>query len=183
MPRLLRLAVSAVVVIPLASGCAATISAGAHVDRAVDFSRYETFDWGPADALPTGDPRLDRDPDFQDHMLGAVERGLASRGMTLSAPGTSDLLVHYHANVTERFDADRFHRVYGYCGAAGCPPEPVRYEAGTLVVDVIDSRTHTLVWRGWARTGVEELLRDSRTMAKTIDRAVDEMLQQMPRAR
>ena len=59
----------------------------------------------------------------------------------------------------------------------------MKEEAGTLVVDVIDSRTHTLVWRGWARTGVDELLRDSRTMAKVIDRAVDEMLQQMPRGR
>jgi hypothetical protein len=183
MRRLLRFAVSVIAVIPLASGCAATISAGAHVDRTVDFASYRTFDWGPPDALPTGDPRLDRDPDFKDHMQGAVERAFAIRGMTLSSAGTPDLLVHYHANVTDRFDADRFHRVYGYCGAAGCPPEPVRYEAGTLVLDVIDRRTNTLVWRGWAQTSVEELLRDSNTMAKTIDQAVTGMLRQMPRRR
>jgi hypothetical protein len=147
----------------------------------VNFAQYRTFAWGPADALPTGDPRLDRDPFFKDHVEGAVERGLAARGLELTASGEADLLIHYHASISERIDVNRADRVYGYCGARDCPPETIRYEAGTLVLDLIDSRTDTLVWRGWAQNSVEDMLRDRDRMARTIEHAVAEMLRQLPR--
>ncbi len=38
------------------AGCA-TMNVSSHVERGVNFAQYRTFDWGPADALPTGDPR------------------------------------------------------------------------------------------------------------------------------
>jgi hypothetical protein len=167
----------------IASGCAATISVSSHVDRTIDFARYRTYDWGPADALPTGDPRLDRDPFFKDHVQGAVERGLAARGLELTSSGTPDLLIHYHANISERIDVNQADRVYGYCGAADCPPDTVRYEAGTLVLDFIDRQTNKLVWRAWAQNTVEDMLRDRDAMARTIDRSVAEMLRQLPPAR
>jgi hypothetical protein len=130
--------------------------------------------------LPTGDPRLDRDPFFKDHVQGAVERGLGARGLELASSGTPDLLIHYHANISERVDVNRADQPHGYCGAGDCPPETVRYEAGTLVLDFIDARTNKLVWRGWARNSVEDMLRNRDRMAKTIDRAVAEMLRQLP---
>ena len=74
-------------------------------------------------------------------------------------------------------------RVYGYCHAADCPPESVWYEAGTLVLDFMDARTNTLVWRGWARNSVEDMLRNQDKMVRTIDQAVAEMLRQLPRTR
>jgi hypothetical protein len=168
------------VAIAITTGCAATISVSSHVDRSLNFARYRTFDWGPADALPTGDPRLDRDPFFKDHVQGAVERGLGARGLELASSGTPDLLIHYHANISERVDVNRADQPHGYCGAGDCPPETVRYEAGTLVLDFIDARTNKLVWRGWARNSVEDMLRNRDRMAKTIDRAVAEMLRQLP---
>jgi len=162
------------------AGCASTISVSSHVDRSLNFERYRTFDWGPADALPTGDPRLDRDPFFKDHVQGAVERGLGARGLELTSSGAPDLLIHYHANISQRIDVNRADRAYGYCGAGDCPPDIVRYEAGTLVLDFIDARTNTLVWRGWAQHSVEDMLRNRDRMAKTIDQAVTEMLRQLP---
>jgi hypothetical protein len=158
------------------------MTVSSHVDRTLNFAQYRTFDWGPADALPTGDPRLDRDPFFKDHVQGAVERGLAARGMEL-ASGTPDLLIHYHANISERMDVNQADRAFGYCRGADCPPETVWYEAGTLVLDVMDARTNKLVWRGWAQNSVEDMLRDQDRMAKTIDQAVAEMLRQLPRTR
>ena len=41
------------------TGCA-TMNVSSHVLRGADFTQYRIFEWGPADALPTGDPRLDR---------------------------------------------------------------------------------------------------------------------------
>jgi hypothetical protein len=163
-----------------AIGCAATISVSSHVDRSLDFAEFRTFGWGPADALPTGDPRLDRDPFFKDHVQGAVERGLAVRGLELTSSETPDLLIHYHANISERIYVNQADREHGYCRAADCPPETVHYEAGTLVLDFIDPRTNKLVWRGWAQNSVADMLRDRDTMARTIDRAVAGMLRQLP---
>ena len=70
--------------------------------------------------------------------------------------------------------------MYGYCGTADCPPETVRYEAGTLVLDVVDARTNKLVWRGWAQNSVEDMLRNRDRMARTIDQAVARMLRGLP---
>jgi hypothetical protein len=166
-----------------AGGCATTMSISSHVDRTISFAQYRTFDWGPADALPTGDPRLDRDPFFKDHVQGAVERELAGRGLELSPSGTPDILIHYHANITKRIDVNQADRAYGYCGATDCPPESVEYEAGTLVLDFMDAHTNKLIWRGWAQNSVEDMLRNRDKMASTIDQAVAGMLRQLPRAR
>jgi Domain of unknown function (DUF4136) len=169
------------VVSAIAGGCAATMTVSSHVDRQMNFAEYRTYDWGPADALPKGDPRLDRNPFFKDHVQGAVERQLALRGLQLSSSGTADLLIHYHAHVAERIDVSKADRAYGFCRVADCPPEPIWYEAGTLVLDFMDARTNKLVWRAWAQNSVQDMLRDRDKMAKTIDRAVSLMLQQLPR--
>ena len=183
MKRLLLRMTVGLAVIGMASGCATTMSVSSHVDRSLDFAQFRTFDWGPADALPTGDPRLDKDPFFKDHVQGAVERGLAARGMELISAGSPDLLIHYHANITERIDVNKADRAYGYCQGADCPPESIWYEAGTLVLDFMDARTNKLVWRGWAQNSVEDMLRDKDKMAGTIDRAVAEMLSRLPPTR
>ncbi len=171
------------IAVTLSTGCASTMNVSSHVDRSLDFSRYHTFDWGPADALPTGDPRLDKDPYFKDYLQGAVERQLAQRQLTLDSTGKPDLLIHYHANITERMDVNRADRTYGYCQGADCPPDTIAYEAGTLVIDIMDARTNKLVWRGWAQNSVEDMLRDREVMVRTIERAVTEMLRQLPRPR
>jgi len=162
-------------------GCAPAISVSSHVDRTVDFSRYHSFDWGPADALPTGDPRLDRNPFFKDHVQGAVERQLRARGLELSSSSTPDLLIHYHASIAQRFDVNRADRTYGYCRTGDCPSDIVEYDAGTLVLDIMDARTNMLLWRGWAQNNVEDMLRDENRMARIIDRAVKQMLTRLPR--
>jgi hypothetical protein len=165
------------------SGCATMMTVSSHVDRNVDFAQYRTFEWGPADALPTGDPRLDRDPFFKDHVQGAVERGLAGRGLELTSSGTPDLLIHYHANISQRLDVNTADRDYGYCRTADCPAQTVSYEAGTLVLDFVDARTNKVVWRGWAQNSVEEMLGNQDRTAETIDRAVTQMLRRLPPAR
>jgi hypothetical protein len=161
------------------TGCAATMNVSSHVERGLDFSSYRSFDWGPADALPKGDSRLDN-PFFADYFQGAVEKRLAARGIEL-ASGTPDLLIHYHANIRQRIDANRVDSAYECCGTSDCPQVPIEYAAGTLVLDVIDARTNRLVWRGWAQNSVEAMLHDRDRMAATIDRAVTRMLERLPR--
>jgi hypothetical protein len=130
--------------------------------------------------LPAGDPRLEEDPFFEDHLRGEVEKAMERRGFTWSLTSRPDLLVHYHANITERLDVDRFDVQRGYCGEAGCDVPTVQYEAGTLVIDVIDARTNRLIWRGWAQSAVSGMLADRDTMARQINEAVARMFNEFP---
>ncbi len=164
-----------------AAGCATTMTVSSHVRNGLDISPYHTYDWGPAGPLPTGDPRLDQDPFFKDHVMGAVEKALAGKGIRLAGAGAPDLLIHYHASISNRIDVNRTESEYGHCQGADCQSWVIEYEAGTLVLDVVDARTNRLIWRGWAQDSVEDALGNQDTMAKKIDEAVTRMLARFPR--
>jgi hypothetical protein len=164
------------------AGCA-TLSVSSHIEPGVDLAQYHTFDWGPADALPTSDARLNEDPAFNDWVQGAVERGLARKGIALTeSEAEPDLRIHYHANITERIDVDRLDQDYGFCTGEGCLPPVRTYEAGTLVIDIIDARTNRVIWRGWAQDSIKDELDDPDRMEATVEEAVARMLTRFPRS-
>jgi len=161
------------------TGCA-TMSVSSHVRGGIDFATYRTYDWGPADALPTGDPRLDQDPYFKDYLMGAVEKQLAARGYERSSSGTPDLLIHYHASITQRMNVYGVDREHGYCYDEDCKAWATDYEAGTLVLDLVDARANQVIWRGWAQDSVEDLLDNGDRMARKVREAVSRMLARLP---
>jgi len=165
------------------AGCA-PMRVSSHVDRDLDFTRYRTFDWGPADALPAGDPRLERDAFFQDHVQGAIERNLAAKGFErAAAAATPDVRVHFHAVIDRRIAANQLDAQSGYCSQGDCQADVSEYEEGTLVVDMIDVRTNRLVWRGWARDSVEGVLDNQDRLSRKIEDGVRLMFLRLPAAR
>ena len=66
MRRFIRLALLALPALTLAS--CATMNVSSYLERGVDFTQYRTYAWGPTDARPTGDPRLDSNPFFKDRL-------------------------------------------------------------------------------------------------------------------
>ena len=180
MKPITRLTVAALAA-SLAAACA-TITTGSYFNRSTPFEAYRTYDWGPADALPTGDPRLDNNPFFIDHFEGAVEKALAARGLELVARGsTPDLLLHYHASITQRFVVNDVDRRFGECPSYDCTPRVEAFEAGTLLIDIVDARTRRLVWRGWAESEIAGALGNRDRLAGLIDKAVTEMMLHLPR--
>lgn len=177
--RLLKWTVVALATLTV-TGCA-TMTVSSHIQNGVDMGRYHTYDWGPADALPTGDPRLDKDPFFQDHMQGAVERQMAARGFARAEGGRADLLIHYHANVTQRIDIAAADRERGYCYDDECQAGVIEYEGGTLVLDLVDTATNKVIWRGWAQESLERVLDNSDRIERDINEAVRRMLDRLPR--
>ena len=164
----------------LLAGCA-TLRVSSHTDRALVWSKYKTFDWGPADPLPVGDPRLDQDPFFQDRMEGAVEKAMTVHGFARSAVSERpDVLVHYHANVMKRLDVDQIDRGNGYCATTDCQPRVTRYEAGTLVVDIVDAASNVLIWRGWAQGSLDGVLGNRERLRRRIDESVQQMFETLP---
>ena len=166
--------------LPFATG-AAPIRVSSHVDTGTDFSRFKTFDWGPADALPAGDPRLDANGFFKDHMQGAVERQMVLKGYAHAGErSTPDVRIHFHAVISERMNVSALDVGRGYCSGADCSAGVSEFEEGTLIVDVMDARTNQLVWRGWAQGSMGNTLENQDKLAKRIEQSVTGLMGALP---
>ena len=100
-PRLRRLLPFILV---MSASCAG-ITTNAYLMRGATIPGYETYGWGPAASLSTGDPRLDNNEIFDACVRSQVEAELDRRGFErVNGLGMPDLLVHYHASVTQKID-------------------------------------------------------------------------------
>jgi hypothetical protein len=172
---------SLLVIAGVALVACARINAGADFAPGLDLQPYRTFDWGAGDTLPAGDPRLDNNPFFDARVRAAVERELATKGIT-RAPSSPDLLIHYHASVRQRMDVIRSDEVRGYTfGSVNTAEKVLAYDEGTLILDVAETRSKRILWRGWVQTDVDGLLNDQREMEKRIGNSVTKLLAKFPR--
>lgn len=176
---MIRRLAPALLAVLAAAGCA-TMNVSSHVESGINTANYHTFAWGTPDPLPTGDPRLDQDPFFNDHIQGAVEKEMAAHGFTL-ADRNPDLLIHYHAVIRPRMDINRIDQEHGYCYDEGCTARVFDYEEGTLVLDVMDAHTNRIIWRGWAQDTIAAALKNDDRMTAQINQAVRRMLARFPR--
>jgi hypothetical protein len=161
----------------LAAGCA-TMSVSSYARAAVDARSLRTYEWGSPDTWSTGDPRLDNNRFFDERVRARVDEQLAQRGFEKSASGPADLLVHYHASVSQEIDLRQHDRTTA--DRADHEYEPFIYDKGTLVIDVFDRRTGTLIWRGWAEGSIDGVIDNQRLMESRIDEAVAKILARLP---
>ena len=126
--------------------------------------------------MATGDPRLDNNPFFRERLQADVEKQLATRGLEKTASATPDLWIHHHESVEQRLAVPAFVREPGNCRDCG----PTVYEAGTLTIDFVDTRTSRLVWRGWAEGAVDGVIDNQEWMEQKIDEAVSRILARFP---
>ena len=170
--RLMVVGVSA-----LALAACATTNVRSFVERGIDVGQYRTYSWGSAGDQATGDPRLDNNQFFQERIEAAVERHLNARGFEKTTAETADLSVHYYASVAQLVNPDGVDRPYATCDDC----EPYVYDAGTIVIDLVDARTHRLVWRGWAEGSVDGVVDDQTWMEKRVDETVARIMERLPR--
>ena len=173
-----RLQLVAAVSTFLLTGCA-PIHVSSFAERGVDFAQFHTYGWGPAGALSTGDPRLDNNPFFHEYFQGAVEKRLAASGLQKADSSPPDILIHYHASMSQSFAVSGVDGEYGNCnGGDDCEPRVIDYEAGTLVLDFKDTRTNRVVWRASVQQSVDGLIDNQVWMEEYVDKAVARMMEQ-----
>jgi hypothetical protein len=178
----------AVVALPVAA-CAAPIHVHSYTERGATLNRYHTYRFGPEDTTSTGDARLDGNPFFNERVRSAIDQQLSQRGLEKTRGGRADVLIHYHASVSQRvdlatsepWDCER------PTPTGGQPPPstncgPYVYDQGTLVIDFVDGRTQKVVWRGWAEGSIDGVLNDQKWMEERIDQSVKRILAQFPHA-
>jgi hypothetical protein len=178
--RSVRLAVG-LAAAALVAGCA-TLNVNSYVERGLDFSRYISYSLESPGAFATGDPRLDNNVFFQDHLQGAIGRELNARGF-MAVDSRPDLLVHYHASVRKDVDINGADRKKGYeIGYSGSEADarPFVFDEGTLTIDIIDARTNRLVWRGWAERSLDGAINDQAWLQRRIEDTITRIFDKMP---
>jgi uncharacterized protein DUF4136 len=172
--RLARSAAVALLAITVA-GCATT-RVYSFLERGTDFARYRTYDWATDAPRTTGDPRLDSNPFFEERVQHAVDEQLARRGFEKTTSGTSELRLHYHASISQELDLAGADLRYGVNASS-----PYVYDAGTLVIDLVDNRTDKLIWRGWSEGGLDNAIDNQDFMEARIDETVRRIMDRLPR--
>lgn len=175
MRPLVRLSVAALAALAL-TGCATT-NVRSFVERGVDVQQYRTYSWGPAREQATGDPRLDNNRFFQERIEAAIERNLNARGFEKARAGESDLLIRYYASVEQQVNANGADQPYTSC--EGC--QPYVFDAGTIVIDLIDARTRRMVWRGWDEGSIDGVVDNQAWLEKRVDESVARIVERLPR--
>jgi hypothetical protein len=141
-------------------------------DPAANFARYHTFAIRDGQ-LNSRNPRLNSEL-IKKRIEFDIQRDLTARHLTMvPGPGPADLEVHY------TFGAARGMRPEAYpAGWRGWGTVIVRepFAEGTLVVDLRDPATHSLVWRAIAT--VEK--RDAEKLEGKIEDMVGKSLKKYP---
>jgi len=149
-------------------------------DTTADFSRFRTYGWLQKPSDTPRDPRIDNDL-IDSRIHSAVNDELMSKGFTEAA--TPDFRVTYHVMIQNQLDVQSFPVSYGYgLGRFGAMTSDVRveqYEVGMLLLDVVDSSTNELVWRGTAQARIDPS-RTPQERTKLIREAVHDMLARFP---
>lgn len=115
-------------------------------DAAVDFAKFKTFAIRDGQ-LNSKNPSLNSEL-VRKRINTDIERGLIARGLVRIESGRSDLNVRYHFGSARKAELETYP-----AGWRGWGTRVVRvpYTEGTLVIDLRDPTTRSLVWRGISR--------------------------------
>jgi hypothetical protein len=139
-------------------------------DETVDFTKFKTF------AIREGQMNS-RAPALNSELTkkrieSEIEKALTAKGLT-KATGTADLNVFYQFGAARRMQTETYP-----AGWRGLRTRVARvpYSEGTLVIDLRDPTTRSLVWRGIA----SESERNPAEMADRLDDMVKKSIDRYP---
>jgi len=119
------------------------------VDPLADVSSATRFTWAPRMQEIRGDPNESELPD-REALENAISGALREKGYEYTwKAGLADLKVGYLVVMNGAMSGEEISDRFGIQPGLNLQaPDDVRYEKGTLVVDIIDVKTGRTVWRG-----------------------------------
>ena len=145
-------------------------------DRNANFGQYKTYSW---EQVKTKDP-LDID-----RIKSAVNSTLAAKGWTQVDSG-GDVCIMAMEITRNQQTLNTFYdgfgggwgwRRFGGGGFGDATTTTETYKVGTLVIDLFDTRTKQLIWRGSAS---DTLSNNSNKNIKDLDKGVTKMFNKFP---
>jgi hypothetical protein len=143
-------------------------------DRDTDFGHYRTYSWEKVQT---------QDPLWVDRIKQAVNSALAAKGWTQVESG-GDVAVVAMETTQNQQTLNTFYdgfgggwRWRGFGGFGDSTTTVDTYRVGTLVVDLFDAGTKSLIWRGSASDTLSD---KSNKNIKTLDKGVQKMFDHFP---
>lgn len=143
-------------------------------DRNVDFSKFRTYSW---ERVQTQDPL------WIDRIKGAVNAALTAKGWSEVASGGDVSIIAMemaknHQTLNTYYDG--FGGGWRWGGGFGDETTTVdTYRVGTLVVDLFNTNTKQLIWRG---SSSDTISNNSGKNINNLDRGVKKMFDHFPPA-
>src|ERR1700687_346831 len=147
-------------------------------DRSADFSQYKTYSW---EHVKTQDPL------YVDRIKNSVNAALAAKGWTQVDSG-GDVSIVAMEITREQQTLNTFYngfgggwgwRRFGGGGFGEATTTTETYKVGTLVIDLFETKTKKLLWRG---TSSDTLSNKSEKNNKNLDKGVEKIFKQFPPA-
>jgi hypothetical protein len=145
-------------------------------DRSADFAQYKTYSW---ERVKTQDPL------YVDRIKNSVNAALAAKGWTQVDSGGDVSIVAMEITRDQQtlntfyngFGGGWGWRRFGGGGFGEATTTTETYKVGTLVVDLFDTKTKKLLWRG---VSSDTLSNNSNQNIKNLDKGVDKLFKQFP---
>ena len=145
-------------------------------DRNANFAQYKTYSWEQVQT---------KDALNVDRIKTAVNAALAAKGWTLVDSGGDVSIVAIEMTRDQQtlntfydgFGGGWGWRRFGGGGFGEATTTTETYRIGTLVVDLFDTKTKMLIWRGAAS---DTLSNNSDKNIKNLDKGVEKMFKQFP---
>jgi hypothetical protein len=160
--------------LPALASCGVVIRYASTATPDISPDSAMTFAWNQEEDRIYGDPRLRNNRFFEDRLHEAIEWELSLRGIhhDESAP---DLLVHHHLSLE---DHAMLRQVTDEEGNTVTQAET--YEAGTVMVHILDAKTQSNVWVAWAQADIEQALRSPENMRRWVYQLAGQMFKRWP---
>jgi hypothetical protein len=143
-------------------------------DHHADFTKYHTYSWL---GVKAGNSL------WQDRITSAVDSQLAAKGWT-KAPSGGDAEVSAFGRTTQQETMETFYDGFpgwgwrGWGGGMGMSTtNMIPEKVGNLTIDIFDSGTKHLIWRGQA---AEVLSGKPEKNDKKLDKTVEDMFKKFP---
>jgi hypothetical protein len=165
--------------IAFAAGCS-TMSVNTDYSIDADFSQFRTFQYQNSDNdIEAASPLVHQ------RIVNAIRQGMSNSGLQ-EVDSNPDVYVTYHGSTTQqiRFDTtymsmSNWHRPgwHSGMGVTSSSTRATTITQGTLVIDIWDASTNTLVWRAIA---TDTLRQNPERNTAAINRAVERAFRSFP---
>jgi hypothetical protein len=152
-------------------------------DPNIDFSKMSRYGWIEPLSQNSKDPLLSNSLLHQ-RIQSAINQALQNKGYTAVSPETAEFLVTYHISIRDRLDADAITLGMGYGRhnwGFGTNTNIIvhEYQAGTLIIDIVDPDGRNLLWRGSVESRLENDLSPQQRNEQTTS-AIEAILAKFP---
>ncbi|MDH4090862.1 MAG: DUF4136 domain-containing protein [Cyclobacteriaceae bacterium] len=160
--------------------CSPAISVYNDYDHALNVSEYSTYHWKVSTEIEANQNPMYYNQLNDKRIKTAVDNAMTKKGYMLVADDPV-LTLHYHIIVEDKsvFMVDPSQHLYSPYWMRD-EMNAYQYQQGTLIIDLMDTRTNDLVWRGWAVAVLEDMRPES--IEKRLNKTIERIFEPLPHA-